>query len=259
MPNVTCLNLAAAAQILPHADRCAGQLLCNVMHNRLAVNCTSVRALLPAPFHAHCLVDLMHTLVECVLAPLRCRCVQADTLAAGDAALLAAAHEALEHFVTAAVEHRSLVALKHSQMLLDRALVGLPGEWWCGRVRHLALHSRPTITAPQVDARLSHARHAHAWPPLGAWGVAHGVARYSGCLRSCNPACKRPAGCVSAPPRRLGSAAGAAQAPATGAAARGAASAGRGGLCAAGAGCVGTGAVSAGLQAMRFALGLTAP
>lgn len=56
------------------------------------------------------------------------RCLQAEGANEGEAALLAAAHTALHHVVTAAVEHRSLVGLRHALELLGRALIGLPGE-----------------------------------------------------------------------------------------------------------------------------------
>ncbi|PRW57916.1 ubiquitin carboxyl-terminal hydrolase [Chlorella sorokiniana] len=53
--------------------------------------------------------------------------IKDESAADGEAALLAGAHEALEHLVTAAVEHHSLAGLNHCLFLLDRGLLGLPG------------------------------------------------------------------------------------------------------------------------------------
>lgn len=227
------------------------------MSCRIGLQCTapvSEPSCLRHSMHTACLI--LHTLVECVLAPMRCRCVQADTLADGDAALLAAAHEALEHFVTAAVEHCSLVALKHSLLLLDRALVGLPGEWQCSvhdtaGVQHACPNYNGGTGQPEVVP-------CTLRPCVATFGCM-GHCPW-GCMLQRLPVELQPGLQASGllffrAPRRLGGAAGAAQAPAAGSAARGAASAGHSSLCAAGAGCVGTRAVSAGLQAMCFGLG----
>ncbi len=86
--------------------------------------------------------------------------------------LVEAAHKTLEHVVTAAVEHRSLVALHHSVLLLEHALLGLPGGW-----RSLALICTWQGSASVLDETLwGSPRHQ----PLHMRAVHHGMGRKRG-------------------------------------------------------------------------------